>query len=287
MVFFDYKKLSDLNQNRKVLRAETPAKIKATETPRSDDIFSLQNFIAALGSQGRRIGRGYLYEVTFNFNKIEPTIKNIAPLSEDIQRTLTFFCSSAILPGWRADTQRVTIYSIPYEIVTRLEQDPIWLTFNADILHKIPNTFLSGLKSAPQRFSVFGGGPNSPFAPRYKNEYQFTVEMKILDENFYPVAKYRFMNSFLKTVQLIQLGTDNKNIPQVTTEIVYEYVESVLMENSGPAKETFSSATVQPPKSPSNSGFGSDQSTFYTSPSGYSSPEEFYASPSGYTPTQP
>ncbi len=161
------------------------------------DTFSLQNFISDLGNQERRIGRGYLYEVTFNFNKIDPTIRNVAPLTEDLNRRLTFFCSSAILPGWRADTQRVSIYGIPYEIVTRLEQDPIWLTFNADIMHRIPNTFLSGLKSAPQRFSVFGGGENTPFAPRYKNEYQFTVEMNILDQNFKPVALfYRKCHAF-------------------------------------------------------------------------------------------
>lgn len=217
--------------------------------------FSHQGFIAELNNDRRRIGRSYLYEVVFNFNKLTPTtMKSIPPLTLDLERKLTFFCSDAMIPGWRASTERGKIYGLPYEVVTGLEQDPLWLSFNSDIMHKIPNIFLSGIKDTPQRFSTFGAGANTPYAPRYKSEYQFGIDLYILDDQFNRIATYNFINSFIKTVQMIQLGADNKGIPKVTVEIVYERVSSELARqpNQPSSRDTTSTIGREPDN---NNGF--------------------------------
>lgn len=194
----------------------------------SKSIFTFQNFIAELGKDGRRLGRSYLYEVTFWFNKISPDLKSHIPLDEELNKKLTFFCTDAMIPGWRANTEQASIYGLPYEVVTNIQQDPLWISFNADILHRIPHTFMSGLKDSSQPFSIFGQGINSPLVPKYKSEYQFNIDITILDEANDYVAKYEFINSFIKTVQLIQLGVDNKAVPKVTVEIIYERVKTNL-----------------------------------------------------------
>lgn len=206
--------------------------------------FSMLDFIAELSSDGKRVSKSYLYEVSFTFGKLRPDIKSKAPVDDNMLRKLTFFCSSVNIPGYRSDTQRSSIYGLPYEVVTRLEQDPLWLSFYADILHKIPDLFFSGIRSGSQPFSVYGENGTgakdvSPYTPRYKSEYQFNVDLSILDENFKPVSIYKFTECFIKTVQQVALGAGNVAVPEVTIEIIYERVTSQLVEgHSRQAVET-------------------------------------------------
>ena len=194
----------------------------------TEDTFSLNAFKSRLKKSGSRVGKSYLYQVNFIFDKISPTIKNVNPLTTETIKDLTFFCNKAAIPGWSSKTEKTSIYGLGYEVVTGLQQDPLWLTFDSDILHTIPNTFMSGLKSNPQGFSIFGDGDRSPFAPRYKNEYQFEIEISILDENFNIVQTYDLDACFIKQVQQIPLGSGDTSIPQVTVEIIYERISSTI-----------------------------------------------------------
>jgi len=209
--------------------------------------FSMLDFIAELGSDSKRVAKGYLYEVAFTFGKLSPELKPTAPVDDNVLRKLTFFCSSANIPGYRSDTQRASIYGLPYEVVTRIEQDPLWLSFYADILHKIPNLFFAGIKAGPQAFSVYGDngeGTNdlAPYTPRYKTDYQFNIDLSILDENFKAVSIYKFTECFIKTVQQVALGAGNNNVPEVTIEIIYERVTSQLV--GGHSRATVIAKTV-------------------------------------------
>lgn len=213
----------------------------------TQDVFSLNNYISRVAKNGRRMAKGYLYQVRFIFDKVSPTLKNVNPMTNETIKDLTFFCTKASIPGWRAKTEHTSIYGLGYDVVTGLEQDPVWLSFSADILHSIPNIFMSGLKSNPQGFSVFGDGDNTPFAPRYKNEYRFEIEIDILDELFYPVITYDLDACFLRTVQQIPLGSADTSIPEVAVEIVYERISSTLLStpNRNPLQNGIGNNAIQ------------------------------------------
>lgn len=220
--------------------------------------FSLTNFIAEVGKDARRVGKSYLYEATFTFNKLSPQMKSVSPVNDDLLRKLTFFCNRTNLPGYRSDTQRGSIYGLPYEVASKLEQDPLWMSFYADILHKIPNLFFSGLRNGNQDFSVYGsGGDDAPFTPRYKNEYQFDVDIKILDENFKPVSIYKYTKCFIKTVQQLALSADSNAVPEVTVEIIYERMKTELVGgHSRPPVELSNPSTEWKNVEYPNTGFG-------------------------------
>lgn len=187
--------------------------------------FSLEKFIGNLGGDNRRVSKGYMYEVTFNFNKLNPQMKPM--ISVDTNK-LTFFCTDANIPGWRADTASTSIYGVKYEVITRIEQDPLWITFMSDILHKIPSAFMHDLKlnSAGSMFGKTSSptGLNS-YSPRYKKDSEFETTINILDEEFNQIARYNFSNCILKTVQQMTLGVANREPSKVTIEIVYEHVK--------------------------------------------------------------
>lgn len=168
-----------------------------------DDPFKVSNFTAKLKRDGFRLSKGYYYNAFLFFTD-----------ETDVSELLVFHCNKVTLPGWRAKTQQGKIYGIPYEIATELEQDPVWLTFNIDIKHKIEEYFFNKKK-------LLSFSPNS-YSPEYKYKYQFQLMIQVTDENFTPVYDYILNNAMVKTVQNVSLGSGNNEFTQVTVEVVYE-----------------------------------------------------------------
>lgn len=179
---------------------------------RNLDPFSLSSFTANIKNDGLRLTKGYYYVVYM-----------LLPES-DMFEPLGFHCNKVTLPGWRARTQEGKIYAIPYEIATSLEQDPVWLTFNIDIRHKIEKYFMDARK-----VSTFS--PDS-FSPEYKNAYQFQMLIFVTDESFALIHQYILNNAMIKTVQNIQYGSASEEFKEVTVEVVYESITVNDIDNS-------------------------------------------------------
>ena len=82
------------------------------------DSFSLKNFISEIGKDGRRLSKGYYFFVQLSFGSIPSPMSN----DREISRLLSFLCSATNLPGWRADTQSVSIYGLKYEVVSKINK---------------------------------------------------------------------------------------------------------------------------------------------------------------------
>lgn len=177
--------------------------------PASTDDFSLAKFTAALNADARRLAKGYHYNAMFY-------------LAGDIKTSLAFQCNKVNLPGWRAKTQTGKIYGVSYEIVVEMEQDPIWVTFNSDIRHKIEEFFFSTRKQSI--FDINTSTGVGSYSPKYKNQYQFNMELQVTDENFTPLINYVFDNATIRTVQQVQYGAGDTELSSITCEIVYENV---------------------------------------------------------------
>ena len=191
------------------------------EEHKEQKMSSLNDFISELKKDGQRLGRSYQYEVFFIF-------------SDNEAAKLSLMCNKASIPGYRIRTQTGKIYSLQYEIATGIDQDPVWLSFYADVLHKIPRRFLWEMKASLNELSIFpldDPENDSSYSPKYKDSYSFAMVMNILDENFLPVSMYRFDNCFIRTVQQIPLSYSDTGIPEVTIEVVYERVKSKPLDN--------------------------------------------------------
>jgi hypothetical protein len=168
------------------------------------DRFSLSAFTADLQSNGFRISKGYYYQVYIIIG------------DQQISNSLMFNCNKVTLPGWRAKTQVGKIYGIPYEIATEIEQDPVFMTFNIDVLHMIEQYFMDTRKQV-----VFS---QDSYSPDYKEHYQFNMVINVTDENFIPQFSYTLANSMFKTVQNVNYGAANHDVSEITVEVVYEFV---------------------------------------------------------------
>jgi len=165
-----------------------------------------------LNADARRMAKGYHYNAKFH----------ILSGGGEFIKSLTFQCNKVNLPGWRAKTQTGKIYGISYEIVVEMEQDPIWVTFNSDISHKIEEFFFSARKQAIFDINTSTGAGS--YSPKYKESYQFNMELEVTDENFTPLIRYVFDNATIKTVQQVQYGAGDTELSSITAEIVYENV---------------------------------------------------------------
>lgn len=181
------------------------------QPPASVDRFSLSAFTAELQKSGFRISKGYHYQVY------------IILAEQELSNSLMFNCNKVTLPGWRAKTQSGKIYGIPYEIATEIEQDPIFMTFNIDIRHRIEQYFMNIRKIAT--FS-----PDS-YSPEYKEQYQFNMVINVTDENFIPQFSYTLENSMFKTIQNVNYGASDTEMSELTVEVVYEYVTCTDVRN--------------------------------------------------------
>jgi len=208
--------LDELNQGIDDVRDSFLNK-KNSDKPNKPDTFSLSEFTAHLSKDGFRLAKNYYYNTFLYFNDVEGGKLGIPIL---------FNCTETLLPGWRTKTQEGKIYGLKYETAIELEQDPVWLTINIDIMHNIEQYFMMNRKEL-----TFD---KNSFSPEYKGNYQFELVIQVLDENFKPVNDYHFHNSFVKTVQNINYGADNTDITKVTLEVVYETVsvEEVTMSGS-------------------------------------------------------
>ena len=170
------------------------------------DPFSLGAFTANLKNDGFRITKGYYFKVTIFDGSIN-----------SIDNKLSFFCQKAMLPGWRVKTQKTKIYGLDYETSVELEQDPLWLTFNIDIMHEIEDWFLTNHKNR-----IFS---QTDYSPLYKSDYTFNVLIEVTDENFVTVNTYSFNQCLMRTTQTINYGADDHSIKEISVEIVYETVD--------------------------------------------------------------
>ena len=189
--------------------------------PEDLDEFSLAKFTANLNADGRRMAKGYHYTATI-------FMTTGAGVSPSTARDLTLKCTKVNLPGWRAKTQSGKIYGLAYETVVGIEQDPIWLTFNIDIKHMTETVFMKFVKEAlvDARSDLISEPEPASYSPKYKEKYQFSMQLQVTDENFQSVGVYTFHNANVKTVQQVQYGSDTTEISTITAEIVYEYVTS-------------------------------------------------------------
>lgn len=176
------------------------------EEPKNDT-FSLSAFTAKVKADGFRLTKGYYY-VAY----IMP--QNAAP--EEILN-MGFHLNRVTLPGWRAKTQVGKIYGLRYEIATELEQDPLWMTFNIDIMHKLEQQFMYTTKAS--LFNV------SSYSPVYKEKVQFNIILYVTDENFVPVHSYTFENCIFRTVHNVQYGSAATDHQEITVEVIYETVK--------------------------------------------------------------
>ena len=179
------------------------------------DPFTLSAFAAKVRDDGFRMSKGYYYNVIFTFS--DTSWGSTSPL--------TFHCNKVSLPGWRAKTTEGKIYGLKYEIVSELEQDPVWLTFNVDIMHDIERYFIDSKKQ--DIFATTTASAVKSFSPKYKNKYQFEMTIQVTDENFIPTYEYKLHNAMVKTVQNINYGASNQEFTEVTVEVVYETIEVV------------------------------------------------------------
>jgi len=193
---------------------KSPAPVKSDlEKVVDADPFKLSNFVAELKNGYFRLSKGYYFIVEMAV---------ASGTNEKLNKNLSFHCNRVVLPGWRAKTQGAKIYGLEYEVITGLEQDPIWLTFNVDILHELEKYFLDFRKQ-----QAFEYDPNKPssYSPRYKKgdkDYSFEMSITVTDENFLGIHKYHAHDCFVKTVQNVQYGSGDTNHTEVTVEIVYE-----------------------------------------------------------------
>ena len=194
-------------------------KPKAPE-PTIADPFSLSSFQAKIRSDGMRMARGYQYKVSIYVND--------APDNA----ALTFNAAKVTVPGWRAKTQMGKIYGLPYEIVTGLEQDPVWMTFNVDIRHQTDFYFMQIIKNKMFDTDASVATINGSYSPDYKENMQFTMGIMITDENFQPLYEYVLNNAFVKTVQNMNYGSAELEYVTVTVEVVYEKVVVVEYNNT-------------------------------------------------------
>jgi hypothetical protein len=167
----------------------------------SNDAFSILGFTSKLKRDGFRLTKGYYYQIELY------VADNNVPF--------TFMCDKVTLPGWHMRTQEGKIYGLKYETVTGLEQDPVWMTFNVDIMHTIEEYFLYKRKIMTI---------DKSYSPYYKDKYAFNMTITVTDENFVPVNEYILENAFVKTVQNVQYGAGDSEIKQVTIEVIYETV---------------------------------------------------------------
>jgi len=179
----------------------------AESTPPNDDAFSLSSFTAKLKTDQFRLSKGYYY--------IGYILVNGASLEEIM--SMGFHLNKVTLPGWRIKSQQAKIYGLQYEIPIELEQDPMWMTFNVDIMHRLEKFFMHKTK-----VSLFD---KSSYSPKYKEEAQFNMQLIVTDENFTPVHSYIFENCFIKTVLNVSYGASNVGHQEITVELVYETVK--------------------------------------------------------------
>lgn len=184
---------------------------------------ALSNFVALLKTDRQRIGRGYQYEVTFSF--------------EGNDRRLSMMCHKAAIPGYNVRTQVGKIYGLSYEIPVGVYQDPLWISFYADIDHLIPGLFMNDLRASNKALSMFPEetvNMRSSYSPKYKDDFKFTMDVNILEEGFKQVASYKCSDCFVKTVRQVPLGHAETGILELQVEIIYERIDfSASYGNNG------------------------------------------------------
>jgi len=180
---------------------------KETTEQQNNDAFSLSAFTSTLKNDQFRLSRGYYY--------VGYIMMKGATLEEIM--SMGFHLNKITIPGWRVKPQPGKIYGLQYEIPVELEQDPIWMTFNVDVMHRLESFFMNKTK-----VSIFN---TDSYSPKYKEDIQFNIQIIATDENFDPVNSYIFENSFIKTVQNVSYGSDNLRHQEVTVELVYETVK--------------------------------------------------------------
>ena len=188
------------------------------------DRYSLSNYTAQLLKNGFRMYKGYYF--TLGIDGQLPGYNAGTWNNEQID-LLAFNCEKINIPGWNAKTQVTNIYGLDFEVPVKMEQDPLWATFNIDIRNDVSAYFLKTVKM--KTFGIGGWGDNDPNisqSPRYKDSMVFTVAVNQLDENFKYVRTYKFERCFFKTIQQIQLGSSETGIAQITAQIVYETMSS-------------------------------------------------------------
>jgi len=178
----------------------------ATNIP-NQDAFTLSAFTSQLKANGFRLAKQYYYNCHIY----------LTGTTSDVKKTLTFNCNSVTLPGWRAKTQVGKIYGIDYEIATSIEQDPVWMSFNVDIIHAIEQLFLS-----KQKRITFN---ENSYSPAYKEDTQFQMMIEVTDENFVPMFQYTLNNCIIRTVQQVTYGASTTETQHITVEVIYETIK--------------------------------------------------------------
>lgn len=189
--------------------------------PASNDIKSLSKYLANLNGEGRRLTKGYYYGVSFyGFDK------SISP-------KLMFNCADVTLPGWKSRTQKGKIYGLEYEIPVQLEQDPLWLTFDSDIMHEIESYFMYNRKLSlfhiTNADNEFLSVNSLSYSPKYKEDNAFSMHIEVTDEFFRQIKVYNITNAFVKTVQNVNYGSNIDRISQVKVEVCYEEMHMVTL----------------------------------------------------------
>ncbi len=183
----------------------------------------LQRFISKLNSS-QGLAKPTLFEVT---------LLNLTTNTQD----LSFLCHQASIPGFRQETARTTIYSLPYETPVGIEFDPFWCTFYIDNTFTANNTVWQSLST--KRMNTANWSPkyrNDPnnggnlfevwvaaFNPSTANPAGVTQQTS---DGLPLTALYRLKNAFFKTVQQTPLDWSAHNdVMSVTVEILYEWFE--------------------------------------------------------------
>ncbi len=183
----------------------------------------LQRFLSTINStQG--LAKPTLFEVSF---------LNLTTNTTD----LSFLCHQASIPGFRQDTARTTIYSLPYETPVGIEFDPFWCTFYIDNTFTTNNTVWKNIST--KRINT------SNWSPKYRNDPNnggnlFEVWVAAFNpstsnpagvgqttsDGLPLTALYQLKNAFFKTVQQTALDWGAHNdLMSVTVEILYEWFE--------------------------------------------------------------
>lgn len=194
---------------------------KQTDQPKKEPMLS--NFLGELKSPKHmmQLAKPYLFYVQF--------IGTDKVFGANNSRTMSFLCHRANIPGYSFDLKESFIGGIPYSVPVGLHQDEFSCSFYIDRQHNIPQVF-EDHKNEIMNSSNF----DSNYLFKYKSDYQFSIELKILDmtnQDSRVVMSYLMQNCMIKTTSFDNLDwAGQQQIHQMHLVLNYEYISKTGIE---------------------------------------------------------
>lgn len=185
----------------------------------------LSKFMAEMKSSKHlmQLSKPYLFFVRF--------ISSDAIFSNANSTTMSFLCHSCSIPGYMVETQSAIISGIPYKVPVGISFPEFTCSFFVDRNYRIPKIFEDHKNSM-----IDSRNENSSYLVKYKNSFQFQIEVSILDVTNIDsdvVNMYKLKNCFVENVRFDNLDWSAQNqVQQVYLTMNQEYVESISTDKT-------------------------------------------------------